>query len=434
MSSYLVYNISQFNQDEKIYAMNTLFPLITEYNEEFKEYYTYRQIYFKWNINSEAYRLHKQYTDFPDPSYYWVYPKGEEPKERHVLFGTYYIQHEIWKHQFPSTCEDKKFLIVPVPWFGGLGYFINQLAYSLAAAIEADRILIIKKLYNTPWGDPDFCGSDNNSILCYLQPTTSCTIPDEDIQIAYNKNKDFFSTNHIHIKNITAITEYPSVKYICTDEIWRWRIEPSFVKNFLMSANIQFDRNVRWWYWRTQGITFLTRLNERTINWIRDYEKQNCKECKNEYDITLHIRHADKGREMKLIDADVYKEAIKIITSLGMKKNYTIFVNADDQESVDIIHTLPYHVISFNQSRLNYGVNKNKWLNKVGLISLSNLYNLLKGDYCVGTIASNWNQVFYELRSTVGLKSDGFNFEVGIEGCMSYSHCSFKKRRFDCKW
>ena len=67
--------------------MNTLFPLITEYNEEFKEYYTYRQIYFKWNINSEAYRLHKQYTDFPDSSYYWVYPKGEEPKERHVLFG-----------------------------------------------------------------------------------------------------------------------------------------------------------------------------------------------------------------------------------------------------------------------------------------------------------------------------------------------------------
>ena len=110
-SSELVYNISQFNQDEKLYAMNTLFPLITEYNEEFKEYYTYRQIYFKWNISSEAYRLHKQYTDFPDSSYYWVYPKGEEPKERHVLFGTYYVQHEIWKHQFPATCEDKKFLI-----------------------------------------------------------------------------------------------------------------------------------------------------------------------------------------------------------------------------------------------------------------------------------------------------------------------------------
>ena len=103
LSKELIDHISQFTQDEKLYAMNTLFPLITEYNEEFKEYYTYRQVYFKWNINSETYRLHKQYTDFPDSSYYWVYPKGEEPKERHVLFGTYYIQHEIWKHQFPAT-------------------------------------------------------------------------------------------------------------------------------------------------------------------------------------------------------------------------------------------------------------------------------------------------------------------------------------------
>ena len=32
---------------------------------------------------------------------------------------------------------------------------------------------------------------------------------------------------------------------------------------------------------------------------------------KNEYDITLHIRHGDKGSEMKLIDADVYNEAVK---------------------------------------------------------------------------------------------------------------------------
>ena len=139
----LVYNISQFNQDEKLYAMNTLFPLITEYNEEFKEYYTYRQIYFKWNINSEAYRLHKQYTDFPDPSYYWVYPKGEEPKERHVLFGTYYIQHEIWKHQFPATCEDKKYLIVPLI-STGMDHFFHVLTQSTTSQLSHKMVQIIK--------------------------------------------------------------------------------------------------------------------------------------------------------------------------------------------------------------------------------------------------------------------------------------------------
>ena len=149
------------------------------------------------------------------------------------------------------------------------------------------------------------------------------------------------------------------------------------------------------------------------MNWIREYEKENCKNCKNEYDISTHIRHGDKGSEMKLIDADVYKEAIKIITSLGMKKNYTVYVNADDQESVDAIHSLSYDVASFNQGRYNYGVSQNKNVKNVGLISFANLYNQIRADHCVGTIGSNWNRLIYELKSTVGMKSDGFILEVG---------------------
>ncbi len=79
------------------------------------------------------------------------------------------------------------------------------------------------------------------------------------------------------------------------------------------------------------GATFVTILNESNVNWIHEYEEENCKGCKNEYNISLYVRHGDKGLEMKLIDSNVYNEAIKIITSLGMKKNYTIYENADDQ-------------------------------------------------------------------------------------------------------
>ena len=170
------------------------------------------------------------------------------------------------------------------------------------------------------------------------------------------------------------------------------------------------------------------------MNWIQKYEKENCKECKNEYDISLHIRHGDKGSEMKLIDADVYKEAIKILTSLGMKKNYTVYVNADDQESVDIIHTLPYDVASFNQSRSNYGYNENIKKKLSGLESFANLYNQIRADHCVGTIGSNWNRLIYELKSTVGMKSDGFILEVGDTNCMSVSHCILAKRSMPTGW
>ena len=407
--------------------MNTLFPLITEYNEEFKEYYTYRQIYFKWNINSEAYRLHKQYTDFPDPSYYWVYPKGEEPKERHVLFGTYYVQHEIWKHQFPATCEDKKYLIVPVK-NGGLGCIIHALAHSLAVSIEHNRILVVKPLYRSPWGDPEFCDKEDTSIMCYFQPITNCSISDVDVLQAYNDNKEFNSTTHGHLTNIRLLNNYASVKYIFSGLSFRWRTPPTYVNNLLDLGSI--PNEAKWWYWRTQGITFLTRLNERTLNWIHDYEKENCKECKNEYDFTIYIRHGDKGIEMKLIDADVYKEAINIITSFGMKKNYTIYVNADDQESVDAIASLPYTVTSLNRTRTNVGISQLKEEQHIGLISLADIDNEIRGDHCIGTIGSNWNRLIYELKMTVGLKSDGFILDVGDEYCMSHSHCQLRNTKF----
>ena len=82
---------------------------------------------------------------------------------------------------------------------------------------------------------------------------------------------------------------------------------PSFVSKFVKNS----PSSVKW-FWRLQGATFITRLNERTLNWIREYETENCKDCSNNYDISLYIRHGDKGQEMKLVSAEVYKEATKI--------------------------------------------------------------------------------------------------------------------------
>ena len=400
--------------------MNTLFPLITEYNEEFKEYYTYRQVYFKWNINSEAFHLLKRYNDFPDSSYYWVYPKGQEPREKHVLFGTYYIQHKIWKHQFPATCEDKKFLIAPL-WFAGIGSIIHILARSLALAIAYNRILVVYS-NNRIWGDRVFCDDDNQSLLCYLQPMTNCSIPISNVNKFIHTNNlanfsDFFISKDLYYN------EYPNKKYIIMRRCMTQHSIPSYVHVFMKLYHFQISEN---WYWRIQAATFITRLNERTVNWIREYEKEHCKNCKNEYDISLYILHGDKGKEMKLVNANVYKEATNIITSLGMKKNYTVYVNADDQESVDAIHTLPYIVTSFNQSRHNYGLAKILIAPHTALISFAGLYNQIRADHSVGTIGSNWNRLIYELKSTVGMKSDGFIFEVNQENCISYSQCASK--------
>ena len=130
---------------------------------------------------------------------------------------------------------------------------------------------------------------------------------------------------------------------------------------------------------------------------------------------------------MKLIDADVYKEAINIITSFGMKKNYTVYVNADDEESIHSIHSLPYSISSFDHARHNYGILELNQQSHIGLISFADLFNHIRADHCIGTISSNWCQLIYGLRNTVGMKSDGFIVEVGDQKCISYSHCILKK-------
>ena len=410
--------------------MNTLFPLITEYNEEFKEYYTYRQVYFKWNINSEAYRLHKQYTDFPDPSYYWVYPKGEEPKERHVLFGTYYVQHEIWKRQFPPTCENKKFLIVPL-WFYGIGSIIHVLTQSLSWAINSDRILITYVKKEGKWGDPEFCDPENQSIMCYLAPLTNCTILDININELLTKDYQHVQSPKYYVSdNIDAINNSTFIYLIRTNPLLSFSI-PFFLNDFLELSHIIKSAK---WFWRIQAATFITRLNERTVDWIRKYEKENCRDCKNEYDISLYIRHGDKEIEMKMIDANVYKETLKILTNLGMKKNYTIYANADDQESVDIIHTIPYFIVSINRTRHNFGIKELMRESHISLISFTDLYNQIRADHSIGTISSNWNRLIYELKNTVGMKSDGIIFEVNNEKCISYSHCIRKRQMLTVGW
>ncbi len=117
-----------------------------------------------------------------------------------------------------------------------------------------------------------------------------------------------------------------------------------------------------------------------------------------------------------------------------MKKNYTVYVNADDQESVDAIHTLSCDVASFNQSHHNFEFRYLLRQSHIGLISFANLYNQIRADHCVGTIGSNWNRLIYELKSTVGMKSDGFILEVGDTNCMSVSHCILAKRSMPTGW
>ncbi len=70
----------------------------------------------------------------------------------------------------------------------------------------------------------------------------------------------------------------------------------------------------------------------------------------------------------------------------------------------------------------------------IGLISFADMYNQIRADHSVGTIGSNWNRLIYELKSTVGMKSDGFILEVGSQRCVSSSHCNLVRKSLPTCW
>ena len=418
--------------------MDTLFPLITDHSDEYNENYEYRQIYYHWNVNGLSYKLHKRYNDFPDESYYWVYPRGQEPKEKHILFGTFYIQHEIWKHQFPATCEDKKFLLMPFDR-SGYGSIIHTYTQVLQLGLDHDRIVVITPDDGADFVDRSFCTT--KSMACYFDQLTNCTVSDDIIYEARHVNINSIRNDMGHTNTNTRIKAFRDAKYLYVD----FRVGlltntrdnvPRLIRSFLRDQS--FTKSMALAYWRTQGATFLNRFNKRTLEWITKFNKNVCPSCQNEYDISLYIRHGDKYKEMKLVENQVYYNATKILVDVlgyDTKKKRTIYVNGDEEQSIRIFSSFPSKIVSMSNIQRNKKTFQDvRRAKNIAIITLADLYNQVRADHCVGTYGSNWNRLIYELKMTVGMKSDGYILEVGQDECFSFAHCKLTKKRFENYW
>lgn len=97
-----------------------------------------------------------------------------------------------------------------------------------------------------------------------------------------------------------------------------------------------------------------------------------------------------------------------------------------------LIQYIYFLIILFHKrTREDYDFSQLKMQRHIGLISLADLYNQIRGDHSIGTFGSNWCRLIYELKMTVGMKSDGFIFEVGNERCISFYDCVSRNTFFN---
>ena len=86
---------------------------------------------------------------------------------------------------------------------------------------------------------------------------------------------------------------------------------PPFVQKILDKTPVPSEYHE--WYYNIAAVTYLMRLNVRTLNWLNFYEKEKMINPKKFYDIGIHVRHGDKGSEMLLVKAKNYMPAVDIL-------------------------------------------------------------------------------------------------------------------------
>ncbi|OHT15597.1 hypothetical protein TRFO_42465 [Tritrichomonas foetus] len=419
-----IWNHLNTRTDEEIeIILNKIFPVFSEqrsklFDDEYQKNYNY------------TYLNNKNEYVFPDPlTYRWISPKtdykdakyinnfsfdddyidaGPEIEEiirdhRRVLPKTREFQEWLFKHQNPMMCENKNYVeLVVGNW--GFGALMKNLARQFMYAVTHDFIPIISP-EEWVWAKGDEFCQDDRSYHCYFEEISNCS-------------RYFHQNTHLRKIFIYRHAMYPMSHHI-----------PKWINDFLAGTPIVRSEKTLFYYLQSQFIAYLMRPNKKTTKWMNDFEKNDPLHVDNSFnkiDVTLHIRHGDKGSEMKLVPTLDFVKAIKIIQRLEKRKNLTVFVSTEDQEAIEILRnsTEGLTILAYNMKRINGGyIEFIQNAVEISLTSLLNLRESIKLKYFVGTVKSCWSYMVNLLRLTAGFHHNDFYFEVGEEICLSVYHC-----------
>ena len=350
---------------------------------------------------------------------------------QNLLPLTQRIQKLIQEHQNPpkSLCSSKKYLVGNELPGQGLGSVLHVAGYWLAIAIQYDRILVWHASNGGSMFVDEGCGTGEtfSNLDCIFEPLSStCGI-------------EYATVNNSLSPNAWAPT--PGVA------LQSWEPPTEFVAILRESSKfIELSNDGLKYWWRAQATAYVARFNRRTretLGKLRldstmhstiSHPTNGTAEFQMPYPLPpgttdIHVRHGDKGSEMRLVplseyvyaaehfvnqnplyfrkmmyvsseDPDVIQEAkniTRLISDEGTPDNeWTVFTSRMNRDN-----TSPFHQLErFGRQNTTY-----QWLLTI-LIAL-------ECDMWVGTRASNWNRIIDELRCVWIAKCKQPFLEVG---------------------
>lgn len=312
------------------------------------------------------------------------------------IYGTKEIQNLILKNQFPKNCSDRNFILSP-QHYSGIGSMIHVFGSALAKGMNENRTVI-----NHPHFFPKFSQSHickrKPGLDCFLIPISNCSFSEKEI-----------------LSNPKRFTPF---------DIPRLEIPKAILPIIQKTAT---PKSLYYFYWRIQAAYFMVHFNNITKRLIDDFRKKHLINPKSQYDVSLHIRHGDKHREMPLIKTDFYLYPLEILFKL-FNRRLSVFISSDDQSAVnffDSIDKKKFDISYFDFQRQKNGYNLKRLSNGFNnsIQSFSNLIESINSHYLIGTLQSNWNRLILELRLQYQPEMELPYFEVGGIRCVTPIQC-----------
>ncbi|KAG0563996.1 hypothetical protein KC19_8G074500 [Ceratodon purpureus] len=353
---------------------------------------------------------------------------AERPGANQMMYGTLEVQHAIWNHQHPSSCEDKKFLLYEAIGNGhGIGSVIHVTSAALLAALNMDRILVLSPQPHNNWVNGRFCEGMDTIDECYFEPLSSCTIFDVLGDMEYsdenlNKFMEFNQEVYVNSSERVLRTGIKRINRVQTVPILN-RDTPHMFYDLLKRGGIPVDF---YYWWRAQSTAYIVRPTLRTL---RELDRRRGVIFQGQAiepgTISVHVRHGDKWKEGKLENDTTFFRTAEALLNLnvpgtsGLQRK--IYLSTEDPETVRFFSSQrDWTVVYTNVSRDAYKdptVSPMNFAERIGwdeefLNSLLSLQLAVECDGFVGAISSNWNRLIDELRSTVRRKYDRVFIDV----------------------
>lgn len=296
------------------------------------------------------------------------------------------------------SCQNKKYIHIG-GWMYGLGSQLMTYELLLSYAFRMNRIMLWNPKDIFPYFQKNgFCKGDK-TFDCVFHPLMNCT-PTE--------NDDIFT-----ISGVSDIW----------DKMKKFTL-PTFINSILVNSSI--NPSSYEWYWRAQAMTYIYRPLPNIMYFLKRQSKELSSNGNVLYNMkaSIYVLHGDKTSEMKLVNDQHYLSTFKSMCDmLNLNSKIPAILVTQDPDSFDYFKRAGINISHLDTHR-SHDIQNGKYIYFGNLIiSLIEIWAMIKTNYIFSTRRSNFDQVRLALQQTVGFKTDALNFDVGQLRCLTAVQC-----------